>query len=179
MKQLTSLMFAALVLAGCATKTPDVTTQVNQFTNERTDAMEDVLLQGPGNPPRELIWLSATRYSKEFNRAPIFVGIKYMARAETGALDIEPGQSLTILADGLPYKLTGSGSLNTRTTVKENGQEFAQESAIYEILPSQIARIAEAKKVQVLVKGKRGLVERELDPVAMERLRRYVSHLAI
>lgn len=179
MKQLPSLMFLALVLAGCATKAPDVTTQVNQFTNERTDAMEDVLLKGPGNPPRELIWLSATRYSKQFNRAPIFIGVKYMARAETGALDIDPGQSLTIIADGTPYKLTGSGSLNARTTTKENDQEFTQESAFYEILPSQLARISQAKKIQILVKGQRGLVERELDAEAMNRLRRFVGHMAI
>lgn len=179
MKQLSSLIFAAIVLAGCATKAPDVTTQVNQFTNERTDAMEDVLLQGTGNPPRELIWLSATRYSKEFNRAPIFIGIKYMARAETGALNIDPGQSLTIIADGTSYKLTGSGSLNARTTTTENGQEFAQESAIYEILPWQLVRISQAKKAQVLVKGQRSLVERDLDAEAMNRLRRYVMHLAI
>jgi hypothetical protein len=179
MKQLPSLMVLALVLAGCATKAPDVTTQVNQFTNERTDAMEDVLLKGPGNPPREIIWLNATRYAKDFSHAPIFIGVKYMARTETGALDIDPGPSLTIVADSTSFKLTGSGSLNGRTTFKQDGQEFVQESALYEISRSQLLALSRAKKVQIFVKGQHGLVERELDKDALERLQRYVNHLAL
>lgn len=179
MKLVSPSIVLALILAGCATKAPDVTTQVNQLTNERTSAMEDVLLKGPGDPPREIIWFNATRYSKEFSHAPIFIGIKYMARAETGALKIPPGQSLTIVADGTSYKLSGSGSLNARTVVEQEGHEFAQETALFEILPSQLVRVSEAKKIQLLIKGDQGLVERQLNAEAMDRLRRFVSHLAL
>jgi hypothetical protein len=179
MKTLLPFLATAALLAGCATQAPDVTTHHDKFSTERADVMEDILLKGPTEPPRELLWLNATRYSKEFSSAPIFLGIDYMARTDTGLLDIEPGQTLTVTADGTSYKFTGTGSLNTRQTVTREGQEFVQEGAIYQIKPSQLMTISQAKQVQVQVKGKNGLVQRNLDEKAMDRLRRFVAHLAI
>lgn len=179
MKTLLPLLAVAVLLAGCATQAPDVTTHRDQFTDERADVMEDILLPGPTEPPRELLWLNATRYSKEFSSAPIFLGISYMARTETGLLDIEPGQTLTIISDGATYKLSGSGSLNVRDAVVQEGQEFVRESALYQVKPSDLITISQGKQVIVKVRGKNGLVERTLKEEALDRLRRFVTYLAI
>jgi len=166
------------LLSGCETfKTSDVTTHYDEFTGQRTDLLSDNILETEG-PPREVIWLNASRVFTKNGKSIYYLEASYMAKTETGWLDIGPGQSLTVAADTDRIKfISASGSLNQRKKVERGA--FVRETAIYEATRDQLQKIGAAKQVKVELKGNNGLVERQFAPANFERFRAFVARYAI
>ena len=169
-------VFAAVaaLLAGCATHAPDVSSYVDQMTGLRTDLMENEL-DAPGQP-REIVWLNASRVFRSQNESDLYLEATYMAMKDRGYLEIPPGKTLTVIADGKPMTFDGTGSANMRKPFKK---DFVRETALYPISKMQLQKIANARDVKVQIKGNNGLVEREFKPENFERLRKFVSYYAV
>jgi hypothetical protein len=164
---------AAALLAGCASPAPDVSTYYDQMTGQRTDLMENEL-EAPGQV-REVVALNAYRV-QERGRPQLYLQASYMAMKERGYLEIPPGNTLTIIADGKPLVFDGSGSMNMRDTYK---RDFVRESALYPVTKAELQKIASSRNVTVQIKGNNGLIEREFQPVNFERFRKFVSYYAL
>jgi hypothetical protein len=172
-KTMKFLFLAASLLGGCATKAPDVATYYDPYTHARTDlTAENVLeVQGPG-PVREVVWLNASRVFMNQTEFRYYLEVEYLARAESGFLDIPPGETLVILADGQELRFNGSGSVNSR---KERKGE-ANERAIYVASGKQLRTIAGAQSVKVSIMGRNGIVQRDFVPANFEKFRQFVQH---
>src|SRR5688500_17762012 len=158
---------ASIFLSGCGT-TPEVTSYVNPVSGRRTDVLAENLLEGPN--PRELLWLNAYRDFSDQYRFKYYLEVIYGAREEAGYLDIGPGRSLTILADGNEMNFVGLGSLSKD---EEKGALF--ETARYEATADDIYRISRARQVTVRVSGKNGLVERQFAAENFDKFRRFAD----
>lgn len=167
LKNIVSLLAAATFLAGCATP-PDVATYHNPITNEETDLLSENELVTPG-APREIIWLNAARLNVN-GQWKIYLEVMYGANKEAGYLEIYPGRTLSIIADGKELKFGGLGSLEKRE--KNN---VVYETARYEATLSDLDAIANAKKVTVLVQGKDALIERDFGPENFARFREFAA----
>lgn len=162
-----------MVAAGCATKPPATATYYDPVTGRRTDLSENIL-QGPGTP-REVMWFNLFRDYTNPRKATYYVEVKYMAPKDAGYLEIQPGETLTVIADGQPTKFDGSGSLNRRKTYRK---DFVTETAIYEVSKADLQKLAGAKQIKIQVKGNNGLVEREFTAENFENLKAFVSRAA-
>jgi len=167
--QLAVLIFAA----GCAMQQPEVSTHYDPIGN-RTDLMSENLLDTSG-PPREMVWLNASRIWKNADQSAYYLEVEYMARHEVGYLEIPPGQMLTIIADGETMKFDGTGSMNLRKPYKK---ELVREDAIFPVSKKALQKIAAAKQVKVQIRGNKGLIEREFAKENSERFRKFVSFYA-
>jgi hypothetical protein len=161
----------AIWAAGCATNEFSVGTHYNEISGLRTDLLENNLLRGEMDPPRELIWLNASRVYTDFRNYQHFLEISYMAPIEVGYLDIGPGASLTIVADGKETSFRGAGSLNTR---KQHG-EFVHENALYRASEADIEMFATSREVVVRVIGNNGIVERKFEEDNFQRFIQFNS----
>jgi len=161
---------ALLALAGCATRDPDVATHYHPIDGLRADMTTDNLLDG-GGTGREMVWLNASRVFKSHNRYYYYLEVTYAATQATGYLDIQPGQSLLIVADGKEMAFSGSGSAYQR---KARG-ELINESCLYPAEPDQIQALGKAGKVQVKITGRNGRVEREFTPANSTRFRKFAE----
>ena len=146
-------------------------THVNEFNQLRTDIIPENLLETQG-PTTELIWLNAARLFKDREDFDYYLELHYEAREETGWLDIPPGESLSITADGNTFKLTGTGGKNAQTKIKN----FAVENALYLVSADQLRAIARANKVTVDIDGRNGRVTREFAQPNFEKFRKFVKH---
>lgn len=164
---LAALGFAAF-LAGCST-TPEVTSYVNPVSGRRTDMVAQNLLDAPGND-REMIWLNAYRDFSDQYHYKYYFELIYGARKDVGYLEIIPGRSLTINADGQELAFSGLGGLSQK---EDKGAVF--ETAHYEVSADDVHRIAAAKKVTVQVRGRHGLVSRAFGPENFEKFRKFVE----
>jgi hypothetical protein len=174
MKNIFCALLAAVFLAGCAA-TPEVTTYVDPLTNQRTELLSENELPTPGGgQPREILWLNASRMPVNRAKHQTFLEVMYAVNSEAGPLDIYPGRTLTIIADGNELKFSGLGSMNSR---KEKGG-ILYETALYEAQPSDIQTIANASKVTVLVQGKSLLIERDFGPENFERFKQFAARIA-
>lgn len=174
MKNIFCALIAVVLLAGCAA-TPEVTTYVDPMTNQRTELLSENELPTPGGgQPREILWLNASRVPVNRTKYQTLLEVLYAVNAEAGPLDIYPGRTLTIIADGQELKFSGLGSMNSR---KEKGG-ILYESALYEAQPSDIQTIANASKVTVLVQGKSLLIERDFGPQNFERFKQFANRIA-
>jgi len=164
-----------LILTGCRTP-PDVTTTFDPISGQRTDLMSENMLETSQNPPREVIWLNADRvYRDTWNRrSELYLEVDYMARTETGNLEIPVGTTLTLTVDGQEMNFTGNGSFNKRKS-KQKG--FVNETALYRIAQTQLGKIAEAKQVKVRVKGNKGIVERDFRPENFQRFKEFLARV--
>jgi len=170
------IQFAALLfIAGCATKAPPVSTYYDPVLGDRTDLLSDNVLETPGQP-RELVELDASRIWKSAHESRYYLEVRYMARAEVGYLEIQPGETLTIIADGKLMKFDGTGSANTRKPFKSD--KLVRENAIYPATKSALQRIAAADQVKVQIKGNKGLIQREFAKDNRDRFRQFVSFYA-
>lgn len=161
-----------LFVAGCATTSvPPVATHYDPYTKVRTDIIPENLLDQDG-PAREMVWLNASRVFYNLQDFDYFLEVHYEALAETGLLDISPGESLVIIADDQELKFKGHGSANFR---KEKGN-LVSEDAVYMAGPDQLGAIARAKAVKVKVIGRNGLVERDFRPENFEKFQKFVAH---
>jgi hypothetical protein len=162
------ILAAALIFSGCGT-TPEVTTWTNPLTGLRTDVLAENLLDVPGES-REMLWLNAYRevlgpQSERFHLQAI-----YGAREEAGYLEINPGRSLVIVADGQELSFSGLGSLD-----KEEKKGALFETARYDATADDIGRIARADTVVVRVIGRNGIVVRGFRPENFERFRKFAQ----
>lgn len=174
LKTALGLMAAMALLAGCVA-TPEVTTYVDPLTNQRTDLLSENELVVPGQTqPREIVLLNASRIPVTRNHYRISLEVQYLTRVEAGALDILPGRTLTIIADGKEMKFSSLGSMNAR---KER-DGILTETALYEAQPADIDAIANASKVTVLVQGKGSLIERNFGPENFERFKQFAGKIA-
>ncbi|MHC1766059.1 MAG: hypothetical protein AB9869_17455 [Verrucomicrobiia bacterium] len=164
------LGLVAILLAGCATQRPSVTTYIDPVTRARTDLMSENMLETP-EPIREIVWLNASRMFRTARNYQYYLEVDYMARRETGFLEIPPGETLVIVADGQELKFTGSGSLNNRKELKEE----VTERAIYPASGEQLRTIAIAEKVEVSIRGRSGMVQRTFTPENTQRFRQFVG----
>lgn len=173
-KTILLLATAALLVAGCATQAPDVSSYYDQVSGLRTDLMENEL-EAPGQP-REIVWLNASRVFHDYKNSELYLMVTYMAMQERGYLEISPGKTLTIVADGKPLIFEGTGSANQRKPYKK---DFVRETALYPVSKADLQKIAGARDVKVQIKGNNGLVEREFKAENFQRLRRFVSYYAV
>lgn len=157
------------LVAGCAYRTAPVTTHYD-MAGLRTDLMEENQLPNVSTPPREVVWLNAFRTYNAQADSAYYLEVKYLARAESGLLDIPYGETLTLVLDGRSLRLSGLGSLNRRKT----DDALVEEQALYPVTREQLQRIALARKVEVQVKGNNGLVLREFDEENYRRFRLFV-----
>lgn len=171
MKKLTALLLTVGLFGGCATKAPDVGTYYDPYTQARTDLTANNLLESPPGPVREVVSLNASRVFMNARDYQYYLEVDYLARAETGYLEIPPGETLVILADGQELKFSGSGSLNSR---KEHKGEVS-ERAIYAATAQQLRTIAGAQSVKVSILGRNGIVQRDFTPANFEKIRRFVQ----
>lgn len=158
------------LLAGCARSLPPVSTYYD-MSGLRTDLLEGNRLPSPVNPPREIVWLNASRLYKTPTDSVYYLEVEYMAKEETGLLDIPYGETLTLVLDGKPVKFKSNGSMNLR---KASSEGIVRERALYSVTREQLQQIAAAKKVEVQIKGNNGLVVREFDAENYRRFRLFV-----
>ena len=174
-KKTFGLALTVVLLAGCV-ETPEVTTYVDPLTNQRTDLLSENELVVPGQTqPREIVWLNASRIPAGRNKFQTYLEVQYAANTEAGPLDIYPGRTLTIIADGNEMKFSGLGSSNSRK--EKNG--ILYETALYEAQPSDIHNIANAQKVTILVQGKSALIERDFAPDNFARFKQFSNKVAV
>ncbi len=162
-----------ILLAGCASHPPEVGTHYDPLGN-RTDLMSENLLDTSG-PPREMVWLNASRIFKGYNESLYYLEVEYMARNEVGFLEIPSGETLIITADGETMRFDGRGSANMRKPFKK---ELVREDAIYPVTKKALNKIAFAKEVKVQIKGDKGLIQREFAKDNSERFRKFVTAFA-
>jgi hypothetical protein len=176
----TTLTLIALIgiLAGCATKPPPVATDINPITGARTD-VSDIMLPGSSAQPREVVYLSTFRTTDLNNPPKYYFLARYIAPSEVGFLEIPPGQTLTLFADGQPIKLDSSGSLNTRKNFKQKDVEFVSETAQYQVSKLDMEKLGYARKIKVQLKGNKGLVEREFGPENYDSIRAFVTRAVL
>ena len=160
--------FALISSTGCGT-TPEVTSYVNPVSGRRTDVLAENLLEAPGQS-REMIWLNAYRDFQDQYRFKYYLEVIYGAREEAGALDIGPGRSLTITADGNEMNFVGLGSLSKE---EEKGAVF--ETARYEATADDIYRISRARQVSVRVVGRNGIVVRDFSAENFDKFRKFAD----
>jgi hypothetical protein len=175
MKVQMGLFVAGLVwLAGCSTTPPpDAATSYDPITGVRTDLMSQNMLETVQKPPREVVWLNASRVFKNYRNkdSTYYLEVSYMSREETGYLNIPAGGTLTVIADGQEMRFSGTGSYNQR---KKNKDGFVSESALYPATRDQIQKIANAKQVKVRIRGDNGLVERDFGPANFSRFKEFL-----
>ncbi len=170
-KNLLVTLAAGCLLAGCTSQPKTPVTSYYDMAGLRTDLLSENQLPSPVNPPREVVWLNASRIYKTHNDSVYYLEVEYMAKEQTGLLDIPYGQTLTLILDGKTIKLSGAGSVNLRQAT-DNG--FVRERALYEVTRDQLQKIAGAKKVEVQIKGNNGLLVREFGPENYRKFRLFV-----
>jgi hypothetical protein len=164
--------FGALFLSGCGT-TPEVTSYVHPLSGRRTDILGENLLDQPDNH-REMIWLNAYRdWKPNGSSFTYYLEVVYGATEQAGYLDIGPGRSLTIEADGEELHFTGLGSM---TKDQDKGAVF--ENARYDASAYDIQKIATADKVTVKVSGRNGLVVRDFAEENFKKFRDFAAQTA-
>jgi hypothetical protein len=163
-------LIVAGIFIGCATPpAPDAATHYHSVTGARIDLIPDNLLEGP-EPARELVWLNASRVFETPTSFEYYLELHYEALEQTGLIEIEPGQSLTVIADDEELVFTGNGSENLRKTKKG----LVSEDALYIVQPRDLRTIARAQKVRVRVMGRNGSVQRDFGPANSQRFRTFV-----
>ncbi|HEY0457377.1 MAG TPA: hypothetical protein VGE41_13480 [Verrucomicrobiae bacterium] len=173
-----TVLAGLLLLAGCATKTPDVTTHYDTISGLRTDLMSDNMLETPQQPPREVVWLNASRVFRDLrnSRGEYYLEVNYEAREETGFLNIPVGATLTVVADGRELRFIGNGSFNQRKKLKRG---LVYETALYKVTRDNLLTIANAKQVKVKIRGDNGLVERDFSAENFKRFQEFMTNTRV
>lgn len=169
------LLMAACVglMTGCETTPPaDVVSRTDEITGRQSHLITDNILEDESQAD-SLLWLNASQLFTYRGAAKFYLEVRFQARPERGLIEISPGQSLTITADGVPMRFTGPGSPKFR---KEKYGTFI-ENAVYTVDFSQIEQIAKAKSVKVRVAGGKGFVERQFAPKNFENFKEFVRQV--
>jgi len=163
-----ALVVFGLMGTGCHS-TPEVASYTNPVSGRRTDMVQDNLLDAPGNN-REMMWLNAWRDFSDKYHYGYYLEAVYGARQDVGYLNISPLRSLTLTIDGQEMSFNLFGEVIKR---EDKGALF--ETALYEVPADLIHRIADAKKMTVQLKGKRGLISRHFAPENFDKFRKFVE----
>ena len=159
-----------LAFSGCqSTPRDDVASFTNPITARRTDVLGQNLLE-TSTPSREMIWLNAYRDFLNLNEYRYYLELIYGANEQAGYLDIGPGRSLTIVADGKEMNFASLGSLDKE---KEGSALF--ERVRYDATSDDLNQIAHAKQVSVRVVGQNGIVVRQFGPENFDKFRKFMD----
>jgi len=169
MKKALGLLVAMSLVIGCETTPPaDVVSRTDELTGRQSHLITDNILEDPSQSD-SLFWLNASELFTYKGAAKYYLEVRFQARPERGLLEITPGQSLTVTADGVPIRFTGPGSAKFR---KEKYGTVI-ETAVYSVDLTQVDKIANAKDVRVHVTGSKGFVERVFAPKNFENFREF------
>ena len=116
-----------------------------------------------------MLWLNASQLYTYKGVAKYYLEARFQARPERGLIEINPGQSLTITADGAAIRLTGPGSAKFR---KEKYGTVI-ETAVYSVDLGHLEQMCRAKEVRVRVTGAKGFVERPFAVKNFENFREF------
>jgi hypothetical protein len=168
-KVLWMAVLAAGLVAGCETAPPaDVVARTDEVTGRQSHLITDNIVEDPAQSD-SLLWLNASQLFTYRGVARYYLEVRFQARPERGLIEISPGQSLTVTADGAPIRLSGPGSAKFR---KEKYGTVI-ETAVYSIDLPQLEKIAKAKDVRVRVSGAKGFVERNFAAKNFENFREF------
>lgn len=160
---------AAGFLAGCETTPPEaVVSRTDEVTGRQSHLITDNIVEDTSQSD-SLLWLNASELFTYRGVAKYYLEVRFQARPERGLIEIGPGQSLTVTADGVPIRLTGPGSAKFRK------QKYGTviETAVYSVELAQLDQIAKAKEVRVRVSGGKGFVERVFAAKNSENFREF------
>jgi hypothetical protein len=174
-KELWLILVLAGLLAGCETTPPaDVVARTDEMTGLQQHLITDNIIEDPTQSD-SLLWLNASQLYTYRGVAKYYLEARFQARPERGLIEISPGQSLTVTADGVPIRLTGPGSAKFR---KEKYGTVI-ETAVYSVDFSQMDQISKAKEVRVRVSGAKGFVERQFAAKNFENFQEFVKQVRL
>ena len=164
------LMAVALSLAGCATAPKsELYSYRNDLGGPGIDLIVDNELDS-GDRPTELIWLNALRTHRGAWDALFYMEVRYEALPQIGYLEISPGETLVLTADGQVMKFRGNGSVNERKATNNT----LIEHALYEVKADDLRKIAKARDVKVDIVGSQRTVHRQFKPANTEKFKTFV-----
>ncbi|MGD0210370.1 MAG: hypothetical protein ABSC14_05260 [Desulfomonilia bacterium] len=89
-------------------------------------------------------------------------------------INITPGKSLVLLADGQHYEISGRGSESYRNILSVG---LVEEKAYYhDIDPDFIRHLAHAKKIEVEILGSTSVVKRHFEKKNLSNLKEFCDH---
>jgi hypothetical protein len=141
--------------------------------------VSDIMLPTSSAQPREVVYLTLFRLNSVSAPPKYYITAKYVAPAEVGYLEVPPGQTLTLFADGQDIKLDSTGSINSRKAFKQKDVDFVTESAHYLISKKDMERLGFARKITVQLKGSKLLVAREFSAENYESMRAFVTRAVL
>ena len=118
-----------------------------------------------------LAWLSAVRVRDAAWDSRYYLEVRYEGASDAGYIDLAPGESLYLSVDGELLKFLGLGSDATRY---ETSRGTFVETALYEVKPEMIKKIAAANDVKVQINGQARKLYREFKPVNFQKFRNFV-----
>jgi len=163
------VLLSATLGLGCRSTNAPVATYVHPLTGLRTDLLGDNLIESPEQTP-EMIWLNAYRVFKTKYEFTYYIEAIYGANEQVGYLEIGPGRSLTLTCDGEEIAFNGIGSLSN-----DRDGKAIFEHARYETTSAELEKIAQAKMVSLKLRGRNGVIRRELSPENIERFRQFMA----
>ena len=164
------LLGISALLAGCSSMpNSDVYTYRSDVGGPGMDLIVDNELDS-GEKPTELVWLNALRVRAGAWKGRFYLEVRYEALPQTGWIEIGPGETLSVTADGQTMKFGGIGSSNERNQTDST----VVEHAIYEAKADDIRRIARAKDVKVDIVGRLRTVHREFKPANIDKFKTFV-----
>lgn len=159
--------------AGCESTPPaDVVSRTDEVTGRQSHLITDNIIEDPSQSD-SLLWLNASQLFTYRGAAKYYLEVRFQARPERGLIEISPGQSLTVTADGAAMRLTGPGSAKFR---KEKYGTLI-ENAVYTVDFTQLEQIANAKDVKVRVAGGKGFVERHFAAKNFDNFREFIQQI--
>ena len=172
-KELLLVAICAGWLVGCeTTPPPDVVSRTDELTGRQSHLITDNIIEDPSQND-SLLWLNASELFTYKGASRYYIEVRFQARPERGLIEISPGQSLTITADGAALRFTGPGSAKFR---KEKYGTLI-ENAVYTVDFPQLEQIAKAKEVKVRVSGNKGFVERHFASKNFENFREFIYQI--
>jgi hypothetical protein len=159
----------AWLCVGCRNTSAPVATYVHPLTGLRTDLLGDNLIESHDQAP-EMVWLNAYRVFKTKYEFTYYLEVIYGANEQVGYLEIGPGRALTLTCDGEELSFNGLGSLSN-----DRDGKAIFEHARYEVTAGDLEKIAGAKMVSLKLRGRNGVVRRELSPDNIAKFRDFMA----
>lgn len=164
-------LVVGLLVAGCAAPPEsDSYTHRAAMSGPDMDITLDNLLES-SEDRSYLAWLSAVRVRDNAWDSRYYLEVRYEGANDAGFIDLAPGETLLVSADGELMRFRGLGSDATR---HRTGRGTFVETALYEVEPDVIKRIAAANDVKVQINGQSRKLYREFKPINFQKFRHFV-----